>query len=240
MGTSTDYSAPPNWGGLKNAVSRAGQKSLTPTKARQLVLDHISNSGGSSRIASGGGQLGTGQTARQIVRSLGGFIQEVGKSGLAQALKSHGLEALVGKSAQETLLGILGLCGGREGSHDSVDARNALSQTMDDLCRDVTTAEEVEAVLTAFTDAGRLAALMISFFGNYVYEQFCRVFFAQLVQKHGERRAESFLGQIADYIRSRLNNLTLGMNLTGVDWFGPPGDQLATQIMQETLAVFEQ
>jgi hypothetical protein len=164
----------------------------------------------------------------------------VGEVGLAQALESRGLHALVGNSAQEILLGILGLCGGQDGSQDSVDARNAYSRTMEELCKSAVTAEEVETVLVALADISRLAALMVTFFGNYIYEQFCRVFFAQLVQKHGERRAESFLKQIHEYIESRLRNLTLGVELTGIDWFGLEGDRMAMQIMQDTLAVFEQ
>lgn len=240
MGTSTDYSAPPKWGGLKNAVSRAGSKALTPAKAHRLVLDHISNGGGSSRIASGGGQLGSGKTARQIARTLGGFIREVGEAGLATALRKHGLDSLVGKSAPEILLGLMGFCGGRDGSQDSVDSRNAYSRTMDELCSSAATADELEAILVSLADAARLAGLMITFFGNYVYEQFCRVFFAQLIRKHGERRAESFLKQIHEFIASRLRNMTLGSDLTGLDWFGTEGDRMAGQIMQDTLAVFEQ
>ena len=240
MGTSTDYSAPPNWGPLKNAVSRAAGKPLTPKRARQLLLDHVENGGGAARIASGGGQLGSGKTARRIASTLGGFLHEVAHTGLAQALESHGLHAFVGKSAQETLLGIVGLCGGTDGSHDSVDARNALSETMDELCKNTVTAEDVEQTLAALTNVEILAALMITFFGNYLYQQFCRVFFAQLVQKHGEQRAESFLSQISEYIKSRLSNLTLGLDLAGIAWFGPQGEQLAAQIMQDTLTVFEQ
>ncbi len=197
MGTSTDLLRCRQLGWTQNAVSRAGHKSLTPTKARQLVLDHISNSGGSisHRFRWRAARHRRRRHGKLFARSVASSKKSENR-GLAQALKSHGLEALVGTSAQETLLGILGLCGGREGSHDSVDARNALSQTMDDLRKDVTTAEEVEAVLTAFTDAGRPAALMVMFFGNYVYEQFCRVFFAQCPEARRTPCRNHFWGRL--------------------------------------------
>lgn len=239
VGTSADYSAPPNWGPLKGAVTRAGHSALTPAKAGELLRDHIGTSGGALRMASGRGQLGSGKAARQIARSLGGFVGEVGAVGLAEALRRRGLQELVGKSAQETLLGIVSLCGGTEGSIDAVDARNALSRTMDELCENATTAAEVEAVLGSLTDGVRMVNLLMTFFGYYLYEQFCRVFFGQLIQKHGEQRAESFLGDILDYLKSSLRNHTLDMDASGIDWFGAEGERLAAQIMQDALAVFE-
>lgn len=239
MGTSADYSAPPNWSALKGDVTRAGRSALTPAKAGELVRDHISYNGGSSGVASGRGQLGSGGTARQIARSLGGLVRQVGEVGLAEALRRNGLQELVGKTAQETLLGIMSLCGGADGSIDAVDTRNALSRTMDELCENATTAAEVEAILGHLTDGLRMVDLLMTFFGNYLYEQFCRVFFGQLIQKHGELRAESFLGDILDYIESSLRNHTLGIDATGIDWFGTDGDRLAARIMQDTLAIFE-
>ena len=81
------------------------------------------------------GQLGPGRTAKEIARSFGGFVQQVVEVGLPEALRRNGLQDLVGRTAQETLLGIMSLCGGTDGSIDSVDARNALSRTMDELLR---------------------------------------------------------------------------------------------------------
>ena len=109
LGTSTDYSAPPSWGGLKADVTRAARNGLTPAKSGELLRDHIGYSGGSSRIASGGSALGSGRAAKQIASSFGGFIQQVEQVGLAEALRQNGLSELVGRSAQETLLGILTL-----------------------------------------------------------------------------------------------------------------------------------
>lgn len=239
MGTSADYSAPPSWGGLKGDVTRAGHNRLTQARAGQLLRDHIAQNGGSSRISTGRGQLGSGGTAKQIVRSFGGFVRQVADVGLAEALRQNGLQDLVGKSAQETLLGILSLCGGTDGSIDSVDARNAFSRTMDELCENAATASDLEAVLGTLTDGVHMVELFMSFFANYLYEQFCRVFFGQLIQKHGEQRAASFLGDILDYIKSALRNHALGRDAKGIDWFNADGERLTSQIMQDTFAIFE-
>jgi hypothetical protein len=239
MGTSADYAAPPSWGGLKGDVTRAGHSRLTPAKTAQLVRDHIGQNGGSSGIASGRGQLGSGGTAKQIAGTFGNFVRQVADVGLAEALRQQGLRDLVGRSAQETLLAIMSLCGGTEGSIDSVDARNAFSRTMDEMCGTAVTADDVETALGTLTDGTRMVELLMSFFANYLYEQFSRVFFGQLIRKHGEQGAESLLSDIFDYIKSRLRNHTVGRDAADIDWFGRDGQRLTTQIMRDTMVVFE-
>jgi hypothetical protein len=239
MGTSTDYAAPPSWGSLKAEVTRAGGHLLTAVKAGELLRDHVGYNGGSQRIASSGGVLGAGRTSQQVARNIAGFFSQVGSIGLAEALRENGLEDLVGRPAQEVLLGIVSLCGGTNGSIDAADARSALSRLMDELCEDAVTADDVEKILSAQSDGAAMSELLMGFFAYYLYEQFCRVFFRQLVQKHGEQRAESFLNDILDFIQSALENHTLGVNVSQVDWFGSQGNQMATTIMQQTLEVFE-
>lgn len=239
MGTSTDFSAPPNWGGMKGDVTRSGGQSLSPAKCGELLREYVSTNGGSSAMSSGGGQLGSGATARSSARSLGGFIGTVARDGLDAALSSSGLGELVGKSVTEILLGIVSLCGGTDGDIDSVDARNALSETMDELCETATTADELETLLESQMNDEALGTLMISYFGNYLCQQFCRVFFAQLEKKHGIDQASSFLTSIRDFIRSSLEHETVGVKLSKVDWFGAEGNKVAQRIMQNTLAVFE-
>jgi hypothetical protein len=239
MGTSTDYSAPPAWGSLKAGVTRAANQALTPVRAGELLRDHVANNGGAQRIASGGGVLGGGRSAQHVARNLGGFISQVANVGLTETLRQNGLQELIGRPASELLLGILGFCGGTNGSIDAVDARSAASRLTDELCTHTQTAEDVERVLKAQADGAALADFLMKFFGYYLHEQFCRMFFAQLVKKHGEQRAESFLGDILDFIQSALRNHTLGMDVSGIDWFNSQGNQIITTIMQQTLEVFE-
>jgi hypothetical protein len=184
--------------------------------------------------------LGAGRTSQEVARSFGSFITQVGNVGLAEALRQNGLQDLVGRSAHEILLGIVSLCGGTNGSIDGVDARSALSRLTDELCKEAETADEVERILTAQADGTALGELLMNFFGFYLYEQFCRVFFKQLVQKHGEQRAESFLGEILAFIHSALRNQTLGLDTSKINWFGPDGERMTTTIMRQTLEVFEQ
>ena len=240
MGTSADYSAPPNWGDLKADVTRKGKlPRLTDEHAGNLLKNFLGHGGGSAGISSGGGQLGSGETARRIARNFGGFVSLVANVGLSEALRQNNLQELIGRSVQETLLGILSLCGGTDGAIDSTDARNAFSETMDELCRDAETSEDLEAALGGLINGVQMVALLMSFFAKCLFEQFCRVFFSQLIQKHGEEKAGSFLRDISDYIMSRLEQHSIEHDATGIDWFGNEGAELSGRIMQDTLAIFE-
>lgn len=239
MGTSADFSAPPNWNSdLKGTVTRTGGQRPTPAKVREILGEYVSSNGGSSGMSSGGGRLGSGATARSIASSLGGFVSSVARDGLDSALRSAGLSDLVGRPVTEVLLGLVARFGGTGGDVDSVDARNALSTTMDELCQDINSPEELGELLSGQVNEDRLGNILMNFFANYLYEQFCRVFFAQLITKHGDVQARSYLGAIRDVIASDVSRQTVGLELNGIDWAGQQGKSIAQTIMQNTLAIF--
>lgn len=239
MGTSADFSAPPNWNSdLKGTVTRTGGQRPTPAKVREILGEYISSNGGSSGMSSGGGRLGSGATARGIASSLGGFVSSVARDGLDNALRSAGLTDLVGRPVNEVLLGLVARFGGKGGDVDSVDAREALSTTMQELCRGIDSPEELGNLLSNQVNEDWLGSLLMNFFANYLYEQFCRVFFGQLITKHGDVQARSYLSAIRDVINSDVARQTVGMNLSGVDWAGSQGRAIAQTIMQNTLAIF--
>jgi hypothetical protein len=240
MGTSTNYDAPPSWSPLKSKVTRlAGGGALPPEKAADLLRDFVARNGGSAAMTRGTGTLGRGKSAQNAARNLAGFVTLAGSVGLAEALRRSGLADLVGRPISEIVLALVDRCGGPGSSIDDVDARNALSRLMDEMFAEATEATEVEEVLAETGQAAQLAEVLEKFFGYCLYEQFCRVFYERLVKKHGDERAQSFLEEILDFIQSALANHVVGIDLTGVDWFGDQGMAIADDIMEQTLHVFE-
>jgi hypothetical protein len=120
---------------------------------------------------------------------------------------------------------------------DEVDARNASARLQGRLLEDTATAEDVERILGA--EAVSLEALLTEFFGYYIYEQFCRVFFERLVQRVGADKASSFLGDVEALIAATLANRTAGRELSEIDWEGKDGRDIVIEIMETTLHVFE-
>lgn len=242
MGTSTSYTAPPSWGELKGDVTRAASSGpLTPGVARQILQSHIRQNGGAHAMArggggGGGGVVGSGRAARAVAGRLGGFIADVGTYGFNEALRRTGLSDFIGRPVQEILGALLDRLGGPASTIDDVDARTALSRLHDKLLANAIDAAEVERILTAQTT--QLESVLRDFFGFYLFEQFCRVFFERLVQRVGETRAYSFLNDIEDFINSTLTNRTFDHNLALIDWAGTEGQTIASDIMETTLKVF--
>jgi hypothetical protein len=237
MGTSTGYDAPPSWGPLKSDVTRTAHGgSLTPDKAGQLLSDFVRHNGGASHMARGGGGVAGGGAARAVASRLGAFLGAVGSAGLAEALRQIGLSDLAGRPVREILNAIMDRLGGPSSTIDEVDARMALSRLQDKHLDEAETAEDVERILSVqVTDLGEF---LKDYFGFYLYEVFCRVFFERLVQRVGETRATSFLGDIEDFINSTLTNRTAGQDLARVDLTTPAGQALVSDVMETTLRVF--
>ncbi|QDT27859.1 hypothetical protein Enr10x_31940 [Gimesia panareensis] len=239
MGTSTGYDAPPAWGAQKRQITQRGNIALTPTKAKSYLSNHISNNGGASRISYGGGVLGGGgdRSAQSTIGGFAGFVGQVAHDGLDEALRRNNLSDLVGGSPADIVLGLVGLFGHADNSHDAVDARSALSRLMDELLANAETSEEVESVFGDIANVETLTKLTMKFFAYHLYEQFCRVHFEHLVQQHGDAVAVSFLGDIMGCIKSLVLNRSLDIDVYEVDWMTEWGN-FSNEIMRMTLEVF--
>ncbi len=243
MGTSTGYSAPPSWGNLKGEVTRAaGGGPLTSVTADQLLHSFIKHNGGGRVMTRGGdgrrggGAVARGRAAREVAGRFGGFISDVGRVGLEGALRNAGWADLIGRPVQEILAALLDRLGGEASTIDDVDARMALARLQEEYFGDVGNATELEQRLSEQT--AHLETILQDFFGFYLFEVFCRVFFERLVQRVGETRAHSFLGEIDDFIKSALANRTAGRDISRINWAGQQGQEMTADIMETTLNVF--
>lgn len=238
MGTSAGYSAPPSWGVLKGQVTRAaGNATRTQAATAAVLRNYIRENGGSASIARQGGVVGRARAAQQTAARLGAFISDVASVGLNVALTRAGLADLIDRPTHELLNALIDRLTGGASTIDEVDARNALARLQDRLLEEAATVEDVERILGA--ESVNLEALLAEFFGYYIYEQFCRVFFERLVQRVGEDKASSFLDDIRDLIAATLDNRTAGLALSGIDWEGKQGREMVIEIMETTLHVFE-
>ena len=183
----------------------------------------------------GGGTIG-GSAGRAVAQRLGGFINAVGQAGFREALRGEGLAHLVGRPVQDILAGLLDHLGGPSSTIDDVDARTALARLQEELLRDAQTAEDIERILR--DGALNLEAMLRDYFGLYLFEQFCRVFFERLAQKKGESRALAFLDDIKEFIKAALVNRVRGGTFGRIAWAGEEGAALCADIMETTLTVF--
>lgn len=239
MGTSTSYSAPGSWGPLKSEVTRAANEGAASAATAGSILGHyVQQNGGAARMSGGGGSGGTvgGSAGRAVAQRLGGFISAVGEVGLEEALRREGLADLVGRPLQEILAALLNRLGGPASSIDDVDARTALARLQEEILKGAQTPEDVVKILKE--QALELDVVLRDYFGLYLFEQFCRVFFERLVQKRGESKALAFLDDIKEFIKASLVNRVGRRALSKIAWAGAEGAKLCSEIMHATLTVF--
>ena len=187
---------------------------------------------------SGGGSGGTmgGSAGRAVAQRLGGFVTAVGEVGLSGALRREGLAHLVGRPVQEILAALLNHLGGPASTIDDVDARTALARLEEELLKDAQTPDDIERILQ--DEAINLDAVLRDYFGLYLFEQFCRVFFERLVQKKGESNALAFLDDIKEFIKGMLVNRVGRRAIAKISWVGQEGAKLCADVMRTALTVF--
>ena len=241
MGTSTNYKAPTSqqWANLKAKVTRLmchGTPSSSNIKS--VLQDFVSVNYGPSRGTSGGGSTGGGQVAQSVARNIGGFLSSVADVGFAEAFELAGLGSLEGKSVSEIGHLLLDYLGGASNTIDQVDARKALSNLIDEILKDANSLEEVEKAMEAIAQGESLTNLILCFWGNFIYEQFCRKHYGQLVARIGEVQADKRIDDIKVCIFDILKHLTLHQDVTQIDWKGSQGQQIMNKIHQDTLEAF--
>ena len=236
MGTSSSYSAPPSWGGLKRTVTRIGGSG--PTSAARLVGDYISQNGGATTIARRGSGSGGGSAGQQAAREFAGLASRVAVVGLPRALREAGLAHLIGQPVGKFVRGLIDHFCGPGSTFDQVDARNAMARLTERLLDDAETPEQVGEILAGLVERDELGSILAEYFGYLVYEEFMRAFYEQVLQHHGDARAESMAEDIIDFVLKATENQTLDIALMDVDWFGGEGRQMAERVMEQTLRVF--
>lgn len=239
MGTSKGYDAPttPQWGDLKGKVSKLAKEGRPgPGNSRQLVGQFIRANGGSHGVSRSGG-MGA-RSAQAVARNLGSFLSLVNSVGFAEALKQAGLEHLRGKTTSDIILSLIDYFGEDASTIDQVDARNALSQLMDELFNDAEGIDGIGQILEGYSQPDNLSQLLERFFGYYIYQQFCRCFYERLASKVGNAQADAFLSDILDYIKSEIAVLSLDRDITQIDWNGQEGEAICVEVLEKTLDVF--
>lgn len=241
MGTSTGYNAPtsPQWRQAKTQVTQAARRGR-PTRglARSVISSYISANGGARGLASGGGVAGGSRAARNVAGNIAGFVTSVGTQGFRETLRMVGLGSLEGKSVEEIICSLADYLGGPANTANDADLRKAILDLTDELLSEAEGFDDVEKIMEELSQKGNLNKLLIKFFGYYLYEQFCRVFYERLVERVGESNADQFIGGIREYIVSALERDTSNLDISRIDWSGEQGKEIAERILQETLEVF--
>ena len=241
MGTSTNYNAPisPQWKKLKSKVTRLtrpGVPSLTSIK--EILQDFVTVNYGTSQGSSGSRGTAQRRAAQHVARNIGQFFASVAEVGFRKAFEDAGLGSLEGKSLSEIVYSLLDYLGGSSSTLDDTDIQTALCDLVTEILNGADSLEEFEEAIQTKSHGEFLENLIISFFGYYVYQQFCRVFYAQLIANIGERQADESINEIREYICLKVKDVVSDRDVKQIDWNGSQGQQIIEEILQRTLEVF--
>jgi len=250
MGTSGDRELPTNggWPNVKRHATEFGKDDGASLPPGDLFRNYLAASGGPGGMAGGGlssrgvgrsgGGSGGARPARSTGRQLGSFLSSVRTVGLTETLHRFGLGDLVGRPAGELRSALLDHLAGPGSTIDEASARWALSELEREMLGDAETYEDAEAALSeAVTEQG-VVVLIVRFFALYLFDRFCRDFYAHLLERVGAARAVRALDRVKAYIMSCLNAKIFDRDLIEVDWAGAEGDRLVQDVLRETLDVF--
>ena len=243
MGTSANYNAPtsPQWRKLKGKVTRlTGQGSPSSTGIKEIFRDFVNANYGSSLRVSGPSGAARRQVAQNVARKMGGFFSSVADVGFHKAFEDAGLGSLEGKTLSEIAHSLLDHLGGPSNTLDETDARTALCDLMDEILNDADSPEDIEEAMETRSYGEALDNLIRRFFGYYIYEQFCRNFYGQLVANIGNEETEKSVDEIRIYICEVLKDATGDQDVSQINWNSDQGQQIIEEILQETLEVFSE
>ncbi|PXA05719.1 hypothetical protein DDZ13_02280 [Coraliomargarita sinensis] len=263
MGTSTNYSASPNWKDAKKQVTQAGGEGfVTPEKAASLISTLVSQmakesslgfgspsggggSGGAGGSGGGGSRGGTGVgrstrasggSIRNVARGVGSFLSEVQQKGFEQALADHGLTDLSDKSPYEIALELADILYEPASLIDDNILRDALIDMMMEWSEGQDSFEDLSA---NFEEASSdINGVLHELMGHYIYQVFKSVGYQGVLNTHGFEAAESMCGQIRDYIDARVSDFESTRNLSSVAWNGQEGADVVDGIVSDTLDLF--
>jgi hypothetical protein len=250
MGTSAGYNMPKggDWTPLKYDATRfarhGGHGSINP---KSLLGRYLQANGGAQAIAQGrGGSSGhsasryrIGSSARSAGDKLGGFLSSIATKGLDITLQEDGLGHLIGKSATEICAGLLDILTDSANTLDDHATRKALSDVFYDLFKPDTPYEDIEQELNQSLDEKGIMLIIADFFGYYLYELFCRDFYEDWQKKVGIDQTKRSLWQVKNCIFAEVESKFASKSIDSIGLSGSAGKNLAEQIMQDTLEIFE-
>lgn len=240
MGTSSSYAPPTkgNWGNIKRGLSSiVNSPSFSEAKALGLLAAFVSEKGGGGSATQSSYGNWTGP-AKDVSRGIAGFISDVGRIGVAEALKRRGLGDLVGKPFDEVISGILDTFGGNANTRDEVNARRALDKTMDELLKNMNPDSDIDSVLIDLASTSLFNDFLLNFLGYYIYEQFNSTYEEFLKTKTNDDGFEEFMGGIEDTILAAVESKALDLDILVVNWNDEQGQDVIDQIMVEVFEIF--
>lgn len=260
MGTSASYKGP-NWPASSDAVNSAASggaasgATVGPAVAA-FARDFGARMGPSSGGGGSGGSAGSGAGAAPGGRSSGGgggggggsrgraarsgarlatFLGTAQQRGLQEALKQFDLAEYHGRPLEEICDALVEALTEPDGLLDDTALREAMDRTLEELCQDAQTADDLEAILTA--QDMNIPEVVATYYCHALAVNFEVKEFARIRERMSDgQQARAFLEQARDYIRGFVEyRLSKEVDLTKYDLNSADAVKRAGNLNQEVI-----
>jgi hypothetical protein len=189
-----------------------------------VLANHVPLLGGAAAAAT------SGLAGRTGVQGLGGFLADMGSSGLDAALRETGLADLVGRDRFDIVDGLVTQLAGPGDELDSNAARDAMCEVLDDLFTDADSWAELDDPALRI-DEQQIVTLLEKFLAHYIYNRVPVIAerLGRITDPETARKADrEFRLMIEGCVKLEL----MAIDPLRVDWRGPEGRSIADQAMQ--------
>lgn len=235
MGTSTGYNPPTsgNWPDVKRGVTNLGSSGTADAGTiGGLMKDYVDAQGGHRGAAQ---QM---SVASRAGAKFAGFLSGVRQGGLTQGLIDAGLGHLVGQSASNIVRGLTDYLVGPGSLLEEDIVRGAFFEYLDEMLGKCNY-DEMDEIFARLSQQEGIGAVLRQVFGLCIYRRF-RTHFSERLMKaaDGARTVRRLLKDIKEFILGKLQVRTHGRDLTQINWRGPEGEALSSEILASTWRVF--
>lgn len=235
---STTPAAPPTWRGLLGQTRRLASSGATgraaQTRARSIARNYVRNRGGARKAAQGS------LAGRTTGPRIGGFLADIARHGVDQALRNLQLSAYIGGSAEDLLIGLAEKLLPPPNSPDEAAANEAGLNAFVDLLQQYDALDKGIDALDAL-DADAIQHVLEHFISRYIT--------ADLLSRLSQRvengsstvdRCDKILSEIRNVILETVRLDFKGRNVLAIDWNGQEGRSFIDRQLLNAYSLLEE
>jgi hypothetical protein len=228
---------PPAWSGVKAQTAKLARSgaagSAARARARRVARNYVRSRGGAIRAARGS------VAGRQAARSIGGFLSNVARSGIAEALRQARLTQYLGSSADELLAGFSEAFLPPPNTLDEAAAREAGLAAFSDLLEQYGTSEGGIEALDQL-DADGIRQAIEHFIGRYICNSALLMLSKRVEDGSiGPSRCEEVEGALREVIMSAVRFDFSTVDVVNLDWNSREARQMIDGLMIDAYSMVE-
>lgn len=231
------FQPPPGWDRVKRQTTRLASGGSTGraarTRARAVARNYVRARGGAASAAQGS------VAGRSAARGIGGFLSDVARSGIAQALRNANLAQYVGASVDDLLAGFADAFLPPPNTLDDAAAREAGLEAFNDLIEQYGALDQGLDVLDRL-DADGIKHAIEHFFARYICNSALVVLSKRIEDGSiSIARCEEIERTLREVIMEAVRLDFRNADVVNMDWNGREGRQLIDRLIVDAYTLVE-